>query len=249
LAITKKETEKMNKLQKITKLFTLGIVIAGVSSCDNNEPNITFEVIGDVFISKRWIDEEEQYAHAYYAYGNQPMSSATMTPEGGDEIELNPLDAPKHTYGIQPSLDDFSAEFPGIGTFGFKVVSEGIGHTASDVLLYDNLDIPYVTSAEFNTVNETIMVEWETVDGAESYIVKLTKENGDVIFVGQLLNDAATVYEIDINLGSWFEVPQYGTTYNAEVHAYLYDADADYSNYMYHIQENTIGEIQTIWGE
>lgn len=239
----------MNKLQKFAKLLFLFVIVTGVISCDKNEAIITFEVIGDVFISKRLINDEEHFAHVYYAYGNQRISSATVTPQGGEEIELSPLDAPEYTYGIQPTMDDFSTEFPGIGTFDFKVVNEGIEHTTSDVLLFDNLDIPYIDTVEFKPVGQTIMVEWETVSSAQSYIIKMTKENGDILFVGQLLNDQATAYEIDSNLGSWFEVPQYGTTYNVEVHAYLYDADAEYSDYMYRIQENSIGEKDIIWGE
>jgi len=239
----------MRKRQKFTKLFIFALIITGLFSCNDKEAEITFEVIGDVFISKRMIGEEEQYAHVFYAYGNQRISSATVTPQGGELIELDPLDANEYTYGIQPAPEDFSTEFPGIGTFEFKVVNEGIEHTTSDVLLFDNMDIPHIDTVEYNSIDQTIMVEWETVSGAQSYIVKLTKENGDVIFVGQLLSELATAYQIDINLGSWFEVPQYGTTYNAEVHAYLYDADADYSDYMYHIQENSIGDKKVVWGE
>ncbi|MDB4582228.1 hypothetical protein N9164_03680 [Draconibacterium sp.] len=239
----------MNKVQNFGKLLMLFVIITGVISCDKNEANITFEVIGDVFISKRLINDEEHFAHVYYAYGNQRISSATVTPQGGEEIELSPLDANEYTYGIQPTPEDFSTEFPGIGTFDFKVVNEGIEHSTSDMLLFDNLEIPHIDTVEFNSVSQTVMVEWETVSGAQSYIIKLTKDNGDIIFIGQLLNDLATVYEIDSNLGSWFEVPQYGITYNVEVHAFLYDADADYSDYMYHIQENSIGNMKVTWGE
>jgi len=239
----------MRKLQKISKLFIFTLIMTGLFSCDDNKAEITFQVIGDVFITKRFIDDEEQFAIVYYAYGNQSMSSATVTPQGGNVIELEPLDVHNYTYGIQAKFADFSPEFPETTTFDFKVVNEGIEHISSDVLLFDNLEIPVVTNAEFNTINETVMVEWESVDDAQSYIIKMTKDNGDILFVGQLLNDLATLYEIDSSLGSWFEVPQYGTTYNVEVHAYLYDPEAGYSDYMYHIQENSIGSTTVTWGE
>ena len=240
---------KMDKLKKTARLFVITLIITTLFSCDNNEAKITFNVIGDVFITKRYIGDEEQFAVVYYAYGNQIMSSATVTPQGGDVIELEPMDASNRTYGIQPDFANFSPEFPETATFDFKVVSEGIEFSSSDILLFDNLEIPVVTNAEFNTINETVMVEWESVDEAQSYIIKMTKDNGDILFVGQLLGDLATSYEIDPSLGSWLEVPQYGTSYNVEVHAYLYDPEAGYSDYMYHIQENSVGSLPITWGE
>ena len=235
-------------IQKIGKLFILLLIVAGLSSCGDDTETAPFEVIGEVIIAKRMINEETNFARIYYAYGNQPMASATVTlPEGGT-IQLSAYDGTKRTYLEEPSIEDFSTELPEIGQFDFAVVNEDIEHTVTETLEFNDLPFAIIDSVGYS--NQMVHVEWQSADDADSYHVRMVDDNYEPVFVGQLLNNTVSVYEITLSSSGWAGTPEQGKTYGIEVLAYKYEDGLTTGNdYLFNVNDLSISSKEVIWGE
>ncbi|MEN8117669.1 MAG: hypothetical protein ABFS16_11860 [Bacteroidota bacterium] len=240
----------MITLKKTGKIFIAIMILTGIISCDDDKDTIAFKVVGDVFVVKRKIDDETKFANAYYAYGTHSMSLAKVTTPDGTAIQLNPLGDQANTYQVEPKMNDYATDLPEPGNYTFDVINEDIPHQAIDLLEFDNIDYPTITSTEYNNASQTLTVEWETVEQADKYVVKMANNVGVIVYdVGQLLPNTMTSFQIDPNVGNWTEEPIIGTSYTVEVYAYLYENGTDADDFKFHIQEISVGEKEIVWGE
>lgn len=237
----------MKQIQKIGQLILFVLILLGVNSCDKNDNIAAFEVFGDVMIIKRMDGEQSKFARSYFAYGNYPMSSASVSlPEDGT-ITLTSPDETFRTYVKQPSLADFGNEPPITGTFNFTVVNEGIEHTVSDELTFNNLPYANITRAEYS--DGVIMVGWEPVEGADNYLVRLVNNNYETVFTGYLVNASVTVYQIAATNGVMELTPENGVTYTVEVNTFDYEEGATSKNSDYNVNEISVATTNVVWGE
>ncbi len=238
----------MIKFQKITKLFMLFLAMGILFSCNDDNTTASFDVVGDVFVTKRIIDDEVKFANSYYAYGNQAMTMAQVTTPVGTEIELNSTDNDGYTYGKTASTSDFTANVPEEGNYAFDVIHEEIQHQAIDLLVFQNLDFTVINTASME--NEILVIEWDDNQDAEVYMLRLISEDGNVIFNSTTLPSQTTRFEIDTNTGSgnWLDgYPNNGDTYTLELHAFVFDAEASDVDYTFNIQEVSITEEEVLW--
>lgn len=239
----------MNQLKKFGKILIVVFLVSGLYSCDEESGTLNFKIIGDVLVLKKKVNDATVYAQAYFAYGTEPMTSAEVVTPGGNSIALLPLDQLQLTWAKEATANDFSTNLPQVGSFKFSVVNEGITHEASDLLVFDNIDFPVIDSTSYSTFNQTMTVEWQAVEGANHYMVKLAKPDGTIIYFSNLLFNNVLSFEIDTNLGSWTEYPVDGGTYSLEVHAIKYESEANQTEYAYQVQEVSIAEKDIVWGE
>jgi hypothetical protein len=238
---------KMIKLQKFGKLSVLLMVFAGLASCNKNDNTAPFEVIGEAAIIKKLVEEELVYARVYYAYGNQPMASATVTlPEGG-VYTLSAADSYKRTYYKEPEAADFSTSVPETGIFTFKVVNEDIEHTVNEELVARGLGIPNITEATPSAANQSITVKWNLVADAENYLVRLLDDQDEQVFSGTLLKNSVVSFIIAPGSGTWNKTLENGKTYTVQVEAFIYEDSATSNDYMYNIDEIAIGSKSIVW--
>lgn len=238
----------MITLQKIGKLLALFLCVGIIASCEDEESVAPLEFIGDVYVTKRLVDGEEQFANSYYAYGNQAMSFAQVTTPNGTEIELSKMDDNAFSYGYTAQSDDFSTESPESGNYTFDVIHDGIQHQSIDLLDYAGIEFTPIYSAVVET--EMLVVEWEENPDAEVYMVRLVNEAGDVVFGSPTLTVNARRYEIDTFSGSgvWESgYPNIGDTYTLELHSFAFDQDATSTDYSFKIQEVSVSEEIVNW--
>lgn len=237
----------MNTIQIIRKMLFLFAASAILVSCDDDDATVEFDVIGDVFTVNKMINDEMNYATVYFAYANQPMSSAEVMTPDGNTIQLTAADAQKYTFAKEPTNSEYSTTPPSLGTYNFTVVNESIEHTITDITNSNTLQLPTITNMEFNDVTQALMVSWDSLDGADSYLVQLYNESGVAIYIGPLLSNESTGYTLDSGSGTWGETPTSGETYKVELRAFRYESSATNADYVYNIEEISITEEDIIW--
>ncbi|MFV0592293.1 MAG: hypothetical protein ACK5M7_12975 [Draconibacterium sp.] len=235
----------MITIQKIGKLLLMFLVVAGMTSC-NDDDDVPFSITGDVVTFKQMINDSVSYAPAYYAYGNYKMTSAKVTLPSGDSITLTDNEYGQSTYYQYPDSTDFSTEIPEEGTYTFTVVNEGITHSATDELEVKNLEIPTITevTAAAGTANGTLTVNWESDTNTDNYVVWLKNDSGEVIFATKSLPNTSTTYIISASTGFTKQFES-GKSYTVEVHALLYEDSA--LDYLYNVEMIAIGSEDIVW--
>ena len=237
----------MKHIQKIGRLFLVFLLLAGIASCDKNKNIEAFEVFGDVMIIKRMDGDQSYFARSYFVYGNYPMSSAQVTLPEGTTLVLNSPDETLRTYLKEPAIADFGGEPPMTGQFEFTVVNEDIEHTTTDDLTFNNLPYATITRAEYSA--GAIMVEWESVEGADNYLVRMVNDNYEEVFKGYLLAPNVNIYKIAANNGYMPISPENGETYTVEVNAFDYEEGATQQNSDYNVNEISVATTTVVWGE
>ena len=238
----------MNRMKNFGKILTIFLIGTGIFACNDDDNSAPFEVIGDVYVIKRTINDEVKYANSYVAWGNQPMSLAEVTTPQGIKITLDPADNALYTYAKEPNLDEYSTAAPVEGNYQFQVINEDIPHQSVDLLDFDNMAFTTITSAE--VTNQQLSVDWETNENAEAYVIRLIDEDGEIAFLSQTLPIQITsLQEIGIgtSTGAWQETPEVGDVYNLELLTFRFEDDANNSNITYHIQEIVITEQEITW--
>ena len=92
----------MMTIQKLGKYALLFVLAAGMFAC-NKENTTSFTVIGDVFVTKRLIGDQEMFAKSYFAYGNDAMETAEVTTVDGDTYDLEPTSSYENIYAKLPT--------------------------------------------------------------------------------------------------------------------------------------------------
>ena len=239
------------KAKKIKKTITFAIIstlsLFYFSSCNQEASNKDFEADGDVFIQKRIVDNEDQYAAFYYIFGNQAMDSASVTIPSSQTIKLS---GGNYTMLKEPEEEDFSTSMIATGEYVF-VANYGEEETfqAYDIFSGDEIDVPVIDSISFNTTSDYLYVSWLSVNDADVYNVKLYSTNGDLVFNGQSMNSEATEFAFGLTTDTWLSTPTDGTQYILRLNAYLLDSDADDTNWVYNFECNSYSETEITWGE
>lgn len=237
----------MIQVQKIGQQLLVFLLLLAVSSCDKDKNVEAFEVFGDVMIIKKMEGEQSKFARSYYVYGNYPMASAEVTLPEGVTITLTSPDETLRTHYKVPGLNDFESEPPLGGTFYFTVENEGIEHTVTDQLTFNNLAYATITRAEYSAGE--MMVEWESVEGADNYLVRLVNDDYETVFAGYLVTSSVNIYKIAANNGNMTLTPENGVSYTLEVNAFDYDEGATDENSDYNVNEISVATKSVVWGE
>jgi len=226
------------------------VLLMGVTftSCMDN-PDPQFDILGDVFVTKKMINNEVLYAPSYFVYGNLGMISATATlPDAGGSVDLDGTTGGL-TYSKEPSEADYSVNMPAEGNYLFEAVSsKDETLQASDQLQLDDLAIPEFDNIEFVSTS-TLQVSWNAVSGADGYYIKIVDNDGTDVFLSYSIDKDVTEYTIleSDATGNWDQPASSGQTYTIQITAFTYDSDATLNNSGYNIQEVAIGQSQITW--
>lgn len=243
----KHKSNNMNNLKHLWKTLIIVFIFAGLFAC-NDEPNsVPFEVIGDVFVIKRTVNDEAKYAVAYAAHGNQPMSVAKVSLPQGAQITLSPTDEMMRTWEKIPTMEEYANIIPSEENYQFLVVNEDINHESTDLLVFDNIDTTVIKSVAFG--DEGLSVEWESNPFGEGYRVLLINTAGQLAFrsVPLLEIQKQLIFYHPTASGTWHETPSAGKKYTVELHTYRYEDDATANEYEHQIQEINVSETEIVW--
>jgi hypothetical protein len=239
----------MKKLKKFRSSWLVLVLLFAVVAC--NDKDDSFSANGDVVFLKKKIDNQVVTAAAYYLYANQGVDSVTVTlPGNSGVVELKQYETSSYSFWNEPKAEDFMAGFPTIGEYKFNVTSQkGESFETTDEQDFYNLSFAEIDSMNFNQVNLWFYVRWNDVQGADSYVARLFKLSGEMIFNGYTINADEPEYYISTYhvTGKWEEAPVYGQRYMLKISSIKYDDDATDDNNVFNVQEvsETVQEI--IW--
>ncbi len=235
-------------IQNISKVLIFALIITGFISCNDDE-STPAELKGDVYLVTRLQNDDLVFAMSYYVYGQQGMSMAKVTSPEGEVIELEAISSKKNIYAIEPSLQDFTSEPGAKGNYVFDVMHEDISYQTTDEVTYDIIDIPLIDTTYFDDFNQALSVEWTPDGTAQNYKIVMTELDGELVFTSRLLGGAVPQYIIQESEGSWFKYVEVGKEYMVELQSILYEPIANNEDYLYNVQEVSIGTQVANWGE
>jgi hypothetical protein len=230
--------------------FLLFITAIAVVSCNETEEQL--EVLTDVYVINKKIDNVVKSATAYYAYSNQTLSSVTVTiPNNGGNVELETSPGSVYNMAKEPKDSDFKTTAPIKGSYAFTIKGmNGETLQVPDVLNNENLAIPQFTKIKFSGTPFILELEWNVIKEADGYFVKMFDLDGKLIFNGYNIKPEANKYIItsSANSGYWSQTAVDGKSYLLQLNAFINDSEATLSNYIYNISEISLCESQIKWG-
>lgn len=180
---------------KVYRNAAIALLMTVMFTACMNDPDPVFDIMGDVFVTKKIINDEIKYAPNYFVYSNIGMNSAKVTlPNGGGTVDLEGTTGGL-TYKKEAVDSDYSLEMPDEGNYLFEAVStkDETLQVGDELQLYD-LEIPVVDSIEFLNTS-TMQVSWNSVSGADGYFLKIVDANGDDVFLSLSLDANAHDYK------------------------------------------------------
>jgi hypothetical protein len=123
-------------------------------------------------------------------------------------------------------------------------------------LLIEDLEIPEITEIRYESNDFSYDVEWNSIDNANAYLLKMFDYEGEIVFTSNLIDNHENAYTlINGDLGEWETETIIGNTYILKLFAFIYDAEADpattgtAASPMFNIQEVSVYETDFIWDE
>ena len=230
--------------------IVLGLIIVVILSSCLKDYETNFEVNADAYVIKRVVEGSPRYATAFYTFANKTTSSVTVTKPDNSTVSL--VASPENLFSFmhEPAKNEFTSNLPVFGDYQFEILSvdDDLAQT-SDFLDYANLPVPEVYTEEYDSVNQLLELSWDAIPEADGFAVKLSKSDGEIIFISFSLDWEAVDYQISASTGSWTESASIGTNYILEVHAFLLESNADTEDLIYNLKEISIGEKEIVWGE
>ena len=235
------------KMYRIAGIALL-MAVTFTACLDDSEP--VFDIKGDVFVTKKKVNDEIKYAPNYYVYGNVGMNSATVTlPNGEGTVNLDGSSGGL-TYYKEPAESDFSTEMPAEGNYLFQAVSS----KDESMQIGDDLQLNDLPFAELDTIvfqnSSTMQVSWNSVSGADGYFLKILDASENDVFLSVSLSGNTTDFTVvdgDETIGNWDHSITLGQTYTLQIHSFSYEANVTQSNIAYNIEEVSIEESSFTW--
>lgn len=240
----------MKKLKNLRNSLLFLVMLFAFNACTKYEHE-QFEVTGDVVFIKKIINEEIVSATAYYAYGNDNISSTTVTlPYEEGTVELEPFETYTYTFISQPEDVDFTINPPIPGNYSFEVTSTNDETIyASDDQEYVNMGFAENISIDFDENINGLSIEWDEISDADTYIVRIFDTSDEMIFNSPVISANTPEYFISgyFNNGTWSDTPVNDEDYILKIESLKNDADVTVYDYVYNVQEITITEQQFTW--
>ena len=168
-------------------------------------------------------------------------------------------DKPAETYTLVPwenlSTDfvyetpsaKFNATIPVTGEYRFKV-----NFTNGDTLTYTNkltsvvVMPPQISKCSFRTAEKLIDLEWNAVENASFYNLKMYDSQGQIVFISPLFVQNRTTYTFGENSQGWQvnQIPANNAQMTIEVSTYLLEPGANGT--LYQATGRTVSQVT--WG-
>jgi len=231
-------------------ILGLGISLGILSACnDNDDFEIRFDAVGDVYVRCQKIDNEVKYAPVYYAFSNIDMSDAEVahTDDDSPVIALSKLGENARSFSTTPSIEDYSTDDIKNGDYNFSLTStDSETLKVSDKLLEGRIDPIEITKFEYKAEDHEINMEWNTVENRDIYHITITTEiDGQIIFSSERLNENKFLLkETSRGWDQNYEMKT-GTTYVVSVSAYKFENSNQQSGY--HINQESVEYRELEW--
>jgi hypothetical protein len=237
------------------RLITLTAFMVLLGSCREEENEIPFEAVGDVYYISKLESNQKVTARAFYAYGNKAIVEATVTAPSQEAFELDKSKENAYTVFNEPAGTDFTPDYPVEGTYIFNLKSsDNDKMELSDKLTRLDLEIPEIVNIAFEALDESYDIEWNDVEDAQDYLVELYDSNENLVFTSDFVVGGSNALTLIPGFnGTWNSDIVVGETYTIYLYAYVYDDDAivsgliDLNSTGFNIQELSIGKTVFTW--
>jgi hypothetical protein len=226
------------------RLWPAILISLVISSC--LDIDFTTSVEGDVYYHVKSTGQDTLFAIGARAVSNVGMNSVSVTSESNPDLsfDLNQDENSNFYFYYEPSDTEFSSEVPTPGNYHFDIQLADKDFEALDQLHETYIFPAEITSVDIQFDALLIIANWNKPEGAESFIISVANEDGELVFVSQNLPDQTTTYSIDIGGGSWSgENPQVGDTFTVNVTALHYDGTSS------RFQSISIASSELTWQE
>lgn len=240
----------MKKQWKKIVLFTAALPLL-FWGC-NKETESKFDVNSDAYIIRKKFDGELKAATVFFVYANQSISRAAVTPpEGqGEPFNLSRSEESSFTFQKVPSVADFETETPAPGLYIFDIESsDGVVVQQTDELEIFNLQVPVITSTNFEPANMSLTVKWDTVANADGYVVKVLSNGEKALFTSFTVSPKTSELSINSASGHWSTPVYSGDKVKLNVQAFVFDSGATLVDNIYNIGEIAVAEKEITWGQ
>jgi hypothetical protein len=217
------------------------------SGCSDSETEFSANV--DVIYVSKIIDNETVYGESYYAYGNSPIQSTTMSTPSGTTLQLDAYSS-GYVFAKVPENDsDYSSSEPTGGTYTFTITgNDGETQVLSDEQSFYGLNFTQIDSMSYYSSYDGFYVSWDTVTGADSYIVCLYDTTGSMIFSSYAIEANYPKFSVVSGYyGTWDKAPVIGNKYKLQIQSVIYDGNANSDNYFYNVQEISYSDFEITW--
>ena len=236
---------------KSLKIFLLSIVsISCFISCDSDEyQDPVFQAAADIYVRTKKIGDDVVHAPVVYAYSNLALFSTSVTFKGETDPRFDLDDTFEGTNRLRnvPSTADFTTTDIENGIYEFEITSStNEVLKLTDELLDDRMEVMNITKFTYDSENHKFDLEWDEIDGANVYIVKLMSAiDKNYLFSSSTITK--NTYSFTHSGTGWSSIttPEDGTTYTLAVCAYKFESDNDTSGY--NINHETVEYREIVW--
>ncbi len=233
---------------KLAAGFLTGAVI--FTSCIDDPEPPALTVMPDVFVQKQVQDGVEKYGVVFWVLGNKEMQTVTVEGPGDTSWTLEGDNSTSRVFSLFPEEEDYVLMKPAQGDYKFTVKSTQAGEaeiTVVDKLESDELDPLVIDTTQF--VNNKLKVEWEPVEDADAYLVRMYNESNKLIFMGPKVAKTSTSYSFGMADQGWSPgvTAETGKTYKVEVLALLYESTSTATDQEYNIQFISLASTDVVW--
>lgn len=237
---------KTNILLKIgLPLFTSLFLL----SCLDNEVNLTAQ--GDAYVLVEVNGQDTLMGLGLHAFSYADFKSVTVTVTGKPSLSY-PLASYlnyKQDFVWETPVSQFTKTLPATGEYVFNAVfSDGKTLMFNDILTSDIIAPPKIRSCAWVKQNARVEVQWDKVQRADIYNVKLLDQSGNILFVSPAFTNATTSYYFAADTQGWqssTSVPAEGQTVKVEVTSYLLEAQNETND----LQCIAKSRSEIIWGK
>lgn len=240
--------KKLNCLKFLVLLFATTLLLSSCNDDDDDE----FTAYSDAVFIKKKIDGQTKVATNYYAYSINGIESVKVKTPYNNIIELDKYQNSSISFWKEAADSTYTTGIPaeGIGTYNFEVIGkDGDTLNVKDVQAFDNISIPEIDSMSY-TSSKGLYVHWDSIIGADSYVLKMFDTNENLIFTGIELK-ASYPYSYllygNSSWGSWESSPENDKSYVLRIYGRVYDSNATSSDYAYNVQEISISDSTITW--
>ncbi|MBN1820855.1 MAG: hypothetical protein JXR31_04930 [Prolixibacteraceae bacterium] len=185
-----------------------------------------------------------------YAFTTGQFYSVSAYLSGSDSgyYELQPFYESTNDYFYETPLSEMSETPPESGNYIFDIEFEDSEFGTSDDYLSDDYIMPpFLTTCEYNTDIDRIVISWAEI--VNNYVLKfeIYNQNRELLFSSSTVDKTTVIYTIGYNEQTWAgeETPANGDSLILRVLMYSFEP---LSNSPYDTQSVAILEKNIVWG-
>jgi len=223
-------------------------VIAGMAfltACNKDDEKIA---TCDAYIVSQISGQDTLFGLSLHAYAYSSFSSVTVVPENASEIayHLQSSEGYDYNYYYDTPDEDLSEEVPVSGNYHFSVVyGNKDTYETDDYVSGDILYPATITQCAYDKSSSQAVIEWNAVEDADKYVVKLYKGDNLVFLNSDEDETSSRKIEISATDSGWDDYkPGSGDSFVVKIYAFMYEPNGDNNN----IQAASFAESSLSWG-